>query len=273
MTKNLHRILGPLRLLYGAATVFVCAGTSGAMAQGFSAVASPPRFELTAAPGSRSRQVVELTNPGALPAKYRVRTADWSLAPDASVTFYDELRPGSCRPWVALERPELTLPGGARARFRFEVTPPADAPAGECRFALLIEGDEPAVAKSDLLQIPVRGRLGVIVYVAVGDAAPKLSIVKSTVEMVDGKRVPTLWVSNSGNAHGRLAGFLTGTDAQGRELEFGPSTFPVLPGETRALALAAQLGPNEPTEPVLPVMVRGNLEWAGGRLPFEHRFE
>lgn len=272
MTKHLHRILGPLPL-WLAAVILASVSAPVVNAQGFNAAASPPRFELTAAPGSRSRQVLELTNAGALPAKYRIKTADWSLGPDASVTFYDELRPGSCRPWVALERPELTLPGGARARFRFEIAPPADAPAGECRFALLIEGDEPAVAKSDQLQIPVRGRLGVIVYLAVGDAAPKLSIVKATVEMRDGKRVPTLWVNNAGNAHGRLAGFLAGTDAQGRELEFGPSTFPVLPGETRALALAAQLGPNEPTEPALPVTVRGTLEWAGGRLPFEHRFE
>lgn len=273
MTKTLHRLLAPLRLPSIAAAIFVCASAPDAVAQGFSAVASPPRFELTAAPGSRSRQILEITNAGALPAKFRIRTADWSLGTDASVTFYDELRPGSCRPWVALERPELTLPGGARARFRFEVTTPADAPTGECRFALLIEGDESAVASGDALRIPVRGRLGVIVYMAVGDAAPKLSIVKATVEMVDGKRVPTLWVNNAGNAHGRLAGFLTGTDAKGRELEFGPSTFPVLPGETRALTLAAQLGPNEPVEPVLPVTVRGTLEWAGERLPFEHRFE
>lgn len=272
MTKLQHSAVAVVPI-WLAAVVALCTGASAAQAQGFNAAASPPRFEITVAPGARSRQVLELTNAGALPAKYRIKTADWSLGSDASVTFYDELRPDSCRPWVALERPELTLPGGSRARFRFEIAPPADAPVGECRFALLVEGDEPAVAKSDLLQIPVRGRLGVIVYVAVGDAAPKLSIVKATVETRDSRRVPTLWVNNSGNAHGRLAGFLTGTDAQGRELEFGPSTFPVLPGETRALALAAQLGPNEPAEPALPVTVRGTLEWSGGRLPFEHRFE
>jgi len=80
-------------------------------------------------------------------------------------------------------------------------------------------------------------------------------------------------VRNRGNAHGRLGGFLTGVDARGRELEFAPSTFPVLPGETRALTIAAQTAPNQPTDPELPVTVRGTLEWAGGRVPFEHRFE
>ncbi len=256
-----------------AIAMILLAGAGDLRAQGFAAVAAPPRFELSAAPGARLRQVLEITNAGVLPAKYRIRTADWTLAPDASVVFYDALQPGSCRPWVSIERNELTLSGGARVRFRFEVAPPADAPAGECRFALMIEGDEPAVAATELFRIPVRGRLGVIVYVAVGEVAPKLEIVKAGVETVDGRRTPTVWVRNTGNAHGRLAGFLTGVDARGRDLEFSPSGFPVLPGETRALAIAAQSGPNEPTEPALPVTVRGTIEWAGGRLPFEHRFE
>ncbi|HTN49814.1 MAG TPA: hypothetical protein VMK32_10320 [Burkholderiaceae bacterium] len=242
-------------------------------AQGFSALASPPRFELSSAPGSRSRNVLEITNAGLQPAKYRIKTADWSFAPDASVMFYDALQPGSCRPWVAIERSELLIPGGGRARFRFEVAPPADAQSGECRFALLIEGDEPVVAGGDVFRIPVRGRLGVIVYVAVGDAAPKLEVVKVGFDRVGDRRVPTVWVRNTGNAHGRVGGFLSGTDARGRELEFSPSSFPVLPGETRALSLAAQAGPNEPVDPAFPVTVQGMLEWPGARVPFEHRFE
>jgi hypothetical protein len=242
-------------------------------AQGFNAMASPPRFELRAKPGERVREVVEISNAGTLPAKYRLRTADWTLGTDASVSFFDELRPGSCRPWVAIERAELTLPGGARARYRFEVAVPADAPAGECRFALMVEGDEPVSASASGLSIPVRGRLGVIVYVAVGGAVPVLEIVKSGVQTVDGKRVPTVWVRNTGNAHGRLGGFLSGVDAQGRELEFTPLSFPILPGETRAITLNGQLGPQQPADAALPVRVRGTLEWAGGSLPFDQRFE
>ena len=246
---------------------------SSVAAQGFNALASPPRFELTAAAGDRSRNVIEITNAGVQPSKYRIRTADWTLTPDASVTFYDALQPSSCRPWVSIERNELTIPGGGRARFRFEIAPPADARSGECRFALLIEGDEPVVTSGDAFRIPVRGRLGIIVYVAVGDAAPRLEVVEIGLDVVGNKRVPTIWVRNTGDAHGRIGGYLTGTDAKGRELEFAPSTFPVLPGETRALALAAQLGPNETVDPELPVTVQGTLEWSGARVPFKHRFE
>jgi hypothetical protein len=256
-----------------AAVLLLATAGVEALAQGFFGVASPPRFELRAAPGERLREVVEISNAGMLPAKFRIRTADWTLTADNAVVFHDELRPGSCRPWVAIERNELVLPGGGRARYRFEVTPPADAPSGECRFALMIEGDEPVVASTDLFSIPVRGRLGVIVYVAVGNVAPKLEVVKSGVETVASTRTPTIWVRNTGTAHGRVSGFLNGVDARGRELEFSPSNFPILPGETRAIALAAQAGPNEPTEPAFPVNVRGTIEWDGGRAPFEHRFE
>lgn len=269
-TDARHRVPAWLR---PAIAVLLAAAGATAFPQGFYGVASPPRFELRAMPGESLRQVLEISNAGVLPAKFRIRTADWTLTDENGVVFHDELRPGSCRPWVAIERKELALPGGGRARYRFEVSPPADAPVGECRFALMIEGDEPVVASSDLFNIPVRGRLGVIVYVAIGNAAPKLEVVKAGVEIADGRPKPTVWIRNTGAAHGRVSGFLNGIDARGRELEFAPSNFPILPGETRAIALAAQSGPSEPTEPAFPVTVRGTIEWDGGRAPFEHRFE
>jgi len=84
--------------------------------------------------------VVEVSNRSTAPARYLMHTADWTFAPDFSVSFHDELQPGSCRPWVAIERPEIVVPGGGTLRYRFEVNVPADAPAGECRFAVMIEG-------------------------------------------------------------------------------------------------------------------------------------
>lgn len=255
-----------------AAIAWLCSAAP-ASAQGFNAIVSPPRFEISATAGVGARHVVEISNAAPQPARYRVRTSDWSLGTDYGVTFHDGLRPGSCRPWVAIERNELLIPGGARIRFRFEVTPPADTPPGECRFALMIEGDEPAVAGGDAFRIPVRGRIGVIVYVAVGDAAPKLEILKAEVATVAGKRVPALLVRNTGNAHGRIGGFLSGTDAQGRELEFAASSFPILPGETRLVELSAQSSASERVDVTLPVTVSGTLEWQGARVPFEHRFE
>lgn len=246
---------------------------SAAHAQGFAALVSPPRFELRATPGERQRQVLEITNGGQMPARYRFRTADWSLGADGQIVIHEELQPGSCRPWVAIERSTAEVPGSGRLRYRFEVTPPADARAGECRFAVLIEGDDPAVAAGEGFRLPVKGRIAVVVYVGVGDAAPTLEVTGSGWTSVNGVRTPAINVKNTGNAHGRLAGFLNGTDANGRRLDFAPSSLPILPGETRVIALSATNDRDEQVEPKAPVTVRGTLEWAGGRLPFERRFD
>jgi len=169
--------MASLRIL---ARVFSCAAfavaSAGAFAQGFAALVSPPRFELAGKPGEKIRDVVEITNAGAQPAKYKLRTADWTFAKDASVTFDDSLRPGSCRPWVAIESRQITVSQGGKYRYRFEVAPPADAPAGECRFALLIEGDDQQVQTPGGPAFPIAGRLAVIVYVTVGAAEANLAI-------------------------------------------------------------------------------------------------
>lgn len=242
-------------------------------AQGFAAMVAPPRFELRGKPGERLRDVLEITNGGQAPARYRFRTADWALGPDGQIIVHEELQPQSCRPWVAIERSVADVPGGGRLRYRFEVTPPTDAPTGECRFAVLIEGDEPAVASGEGFRLPVKGRVAIVVYVAVGEAAPRLEIEKTGWMKQNGQTVPAIYVRNSGNAHGRMAGFLNGTDSTGRRLDFAPASLPVLPGEVRAIALTATNDRDEPVEPKAPVTVRGTLEWAGGRLPFEQRFD
>jgi len=244
----------------------------GAYAGGFAAVVSPPRFELTSK-GGTLRQVFELTNRAGTPAKFHVRTADFTLGADYGVNFQDELLPGSCRPWVALERPEMTLPAGGTIRYRFEVQVPKDAPAGECRFGILIEGDEPALSQSPGLQIPVAGRIGIIVYVVVGDAAPKIEVFGPEVVSLNGRQVPALRVHNEGNAHTRMSGFLSGTDANGRKYDFTPSDLPVLPGDTRLVFLTPSTSTEDYPTLSFPVTVQGTLEWSDQTLQLNERFK
>lgn len=254
------------------ASVFA-AFASPAHGQGFAALVSPPRFELRTNAGERTRDVIEITNAGSMPARYHFKTADWILGADGQVLILEEIQPDSCRPWVAIERHKVEVPGGGRLRFRFEVAPPAGTPPGECRFAVLIEGDDPVVTSGEGFQLPVKGRIGIIVYAQVGDANPKLEIKDIGYTDVNGQRTPALFIRNSGNAHGRVGGFLTGTDSRGQRLDISPSSLPIMPGETRAIALSAANERNEPIPTSLPVTIRGTLEWSGGRLPFEHRFD
>src|SRR3984893_7971546 len=168
----MRRILPALGAVLGGVLSVLLA--AAAHAQGFAAQVSPPRFELTARPGKTVRNVIEVSNRSTTPGRYLLHTADWTLSPDLTVNFHDDLQPGSCRPWVAIERPEVVVPGNGILRYRFEVSVPADAPAGECRFAVMIEGADPSIAKSNGVNLPVTGRIGVIVYLNVGDAVPEL---------------------------------------------------------------------------------------------------
>jgi hypothetical protein len=245
-----------------------------ARADDFAAIASPPRFELAGKAGTPIREVVEITNASAGNAKYAVRTADWSMDANAGVQFTDALQAGSCRPWVSIERHEINVPSRGKYRFRFQIDPPADAPRQECRFALMIEGDEQIAKTPAGVAFPISGRLGVIVYVRIGDAQPKIEIVGSATADVNGARTPVLQVRNNGDAHARLSGFLSGTDAKGAKLEFAPTMLPILPGETRTISLVVDHESDTPAPVVaLPITISGKLEWADQSIPYEHRFE
>ncbi|MHB8528116.1 MAG: COG1470 family protein [Caulobacteraceae bacterium] len=259
--------------LFAGVAFGLCASFGGASADDFAVSASPPRFDLSVKPGGLARGVLEIDNAAPTPGKYSVKTADWKLDANAGAVFTEALQPGSCRPWVAIERREISVPSRGAYRFRFEVSPPADAPSGECRFALMIEGAEQNVRTKTGVAFPVSGRLGIIVYVAVGDAKPDLSIVRSLVAPVNGEATPVLEVRNAGAAHGRLAGFLSGTDARGAKLEFQPSTLPILPGETRGIPLVLD-HPDEakPIHIAFPLTIRGKLEWTDHSYPFSASF-
>ena len=260
----------PIRLLCLACLGF--GSVPAALAQGFAAYISPPRFEVQAQPGQRLREVVEIQHVGQQKGNYRLYTNDWTFGPDNAVTFSNELAPDSCRPWVAIERRELTIEPGARYRFRFEIAPPPGTPPRECRFAIMVEGLDPARVQG-AVSFPVGGRIGVIVYASIGGAAPKLEIVGSRVEQVQGQPTAVLDVRNSGNAHGRLEGFVNARDASGASYEMAPADLPILPGETRRVPLNPMAEDGKPApKPAFPLQVQGELEWGKNRLPLDTSF-
>ncbi|MBU4505535.1 MAG: hypothetical protein KJ740_04020, partial [Gammaproteobacteria bacterium] len=74
-------------------------------------------------------------------------------------------------------------------------------------------------------------------------------------------------------AHGRLEGFVNGTDATGTQFEMSPADLPILPGETRRVALSP-VPENGKTAPEIrfPLSVKGSLEWGANRLPLDASF-
>lgn len=258
--------------MHGLCAVAALGATPLAQAQGFAAYITPPRFEVQAESGKSLRQVLEIQHVGQQKGSYRITTNDWVLMPDNSVTFSEELAADSCRPWVAIERRELTIEPGARYRYRFEITPPPGTPPRECRFALMVEGLDPARVQG-AFNFPVGGRIGVVVYASIGDAAPRLEIAATRVATINGKPTAMVDVRNRGNAHGRLEGFVNGTDASGARFEMSPADLPILPGETRGVAIGPVVEDGKPAPEIrFPLVIKGNLEWGKNRLPLDASF-
>ena len=245
----------------------------GSRASDFAVGVSPPHFELRGQPGAVVRDVLLLLNTADGFGEYQVRSADWSMDPLGGVTIHGpELVDGSCRPWVKIERKKVQLEPLGRRNYRFEVHVPADAPAGECRFALLISqapselsGNAAEQGRSSI-RMPIAAQIAVIVYVAIADAGPELLFVGAGVADRGKGLLPTVTLSNQGSAHGRPFGNLVGVDAAGNQHEFIVTPVPVLSGHTVEVPLTYD--PTLPVEQIkpllLPVELRGDIEFEQG---------
>lgn len=248
--------------------LLACAGAAAAAP--FEIAVSPSRFEVSGKSGVRLGQSLDIHNLASAPTEVSVRTIDWSYSADGNITYHDDLQPGSCRPWVALERRSVTVPARGKKSFRFQIDPPAGSPRGECRFMIAIEGTEPAQQTiiqggGASLSLPVTGRIAVAVYLMLDGAEPKLEMKQIASSQAGGKRRTVVTVTNTGDAHGRLEGSLDATDSKGRAFELVPEGTPILPGQTRTLALVPKGESGQPApEPVYPVKTSGALDWDKG---------
>ena len=244
----------------------------------FDVAVSPPTFELKAKRGDKIRGVFRITNNDSQAGSYLFRTADWDLASSGTVSFVEgQPVAGSCRPWVRIERHALNLAPRTTRPYRFEVHVPENAPDGQCRFALLVSPDPRTVKPvvSGGLRVPVVGRIGVIAYVTIGEAGPKLSFRGVKRGTVNGRPGPVALFANDGTAHGRPSGILTARDASGRSIEAQVMPAPVLPGQTREVPIVAaekDAGGN-PLALGFPLQLKGKIEWEGGSQAIDERIE
>jgi hypothetical protein len=240
-----------------------------ALAQGFGMHVAPPRFELKAAAGEKVREVIQITNPEPVIGRYAAFTSDWSLNDKGEIAFNEgEPGPGSCRPWVRIERRKISVSPGSSRAYRFEVHVPPDAKPQECRFAIMV-GSDPESEKGMRLgqvNVPVGGQIAVIVYVAVAGAKPQLQFKTLRKGIANSVPVPVAVLENTGNAHGRPEGILIAKDRSGKEFEAYVNAIPILPGQVREAPIYptnADTGRGVSFE--FPVSLRGTIEWEGGK--------
>jgi len=249
-----------------------CSFATSARAE-FDVAVSPPRFELKGEAGGIVREVLSVNNGSGQPGQFTVKSADWWLDDKKQVQYNEDAPKGdSCRSWIRLERREITVAPHGTRNFRFEVHVPKGIKAGECRFALLVSGE--AMKYSDKtgrqqIQMPLVGRIGIIVYVTVGDARPVLRLVRLYVDMVDRKILPFAVFQNTGNAHGRVFGSLETKDAKGQTVELVAAQDVILPKDERAISLnPVDFSKGDSRKPEFnlspPMHVRGKLQFFGG---------
>lgn len=240
-----------------------------ASAQEFAVVITPPRFEDRVKAGATYRNVIEINNTSSKAARYTVQTADWGLDAQGAPVFSQSLSKDSCRPWVGIEAGDIKVKANGKRRYRFEVAVPAGTPRGECRFAIMIEGETQPPRGN--VPLPISGRIGVIVYLAIGDAASKLDIIETRSAKVQGQTLPVMRVRNLGDMHGRLDGYLAGVDAKGTRIVLVPDNSPILVGATRDIPLYPQAEDNRAQVPaiVYPLRIKGRLDSGNQRLDIE----
>jgi len=269
----ISKLLHPRHICLGL--LILCAMPLNSNAEGFAVLVAPPRFELHANAGDLVRDNVEITNPGDIPVTFLMRTADWDMTAEGSATFYPpELQPGSCRPWVRIERHKIRLPAQGKKRYRFQIQVPEDAPPGECRVALLVEAppEDAVQAQASSLALPIRGRIAIVIYLAVGDAQPELQIRDMVLELHNEKPRPVVIVENTGNAHGRTAGYAEAIDTTGKRFHFVITPLPILAGQTRRIPLyQPTIDDRTPEDYTTPLEISGNLEWGSGKEKIEQR--
>jgi hypothetical protein len=250
-------------------TIFFFLYAGSLFAQEFSLVVTPPRFEVRTKAGTTYRNVIEINNTSKKTARFNVKTADWALDASGSAVFSEKLATNSCRPWVGIEAADISVKGNGKRRYRFEVKVPPNTKDGECTFAIMIEG-EPQVVGGQVA-MPVSGRIGVIVYLAIGNAAPSIAISKSYVATIKGNSIPVLQVQNRGTMHGRLEGYLDGVDAKGQRIVFVPDNSPILIGANRAIALYPQPEGKSNQAPTIsyPLRIKGRLDSETQKLDVE----
>lgn len=246
---------------------------SVSLAGEFNVAAKPAIVTLKSNAGARLTHSIELVNQGAEPAEIAVSTADWQVDHEGEMAFSDALLPGSCRPWVSLERAKVKVAPRSSQRYRFQIDVPADAPAGECRFMLMVQAAvDPFVAAMEArgmrVQLPIQGRIGIPVYAALGGAKPALELLRTYATATGSGPQIRLELRNTGTAHARLTGALVATDDAGSSYNLIPTRSTILAGQTMYFSLtpeAPRAGGEKP-KVILPVRVAGQFDYGIGEI-------
>ena len=209
-------------------------------------------------PGEKKQVKLTLFNDRSVAERVDFKVVDYSCNSDGEHFFEEEPSsdrsikyPRSSVNWVHLGQERVMLdPGETREVYYVIETPNDPTLKGSYWSVLLIEPEEqsPSNQQNDEgLQLKVKIRYAHHTVVTLGEAAPKLKIVKKEIKEIEDHRFLCLHVLNEGNLFFNPALTLKLYDNEGKlQKTLGPQTERLYPGNSQSFLLDLQEPPESP---------------------------
>lgn len=192
------------RALFAA---ILAAGSAVCVAHAQQIGLQPTRVEVETAPGTKTRQVVTLSNTNReRPVSVSLHIADWSQDEAGAIAFSPAGESdASAAGWARLPAATLTLAPGQSKQVRIGLaTPEALARTGDYRFALVASS-----VQQDTAGTWQKRQIASLFYVTAGKAASRPEITGGRLTVTEaGAPAIGLDLRNTGNAHARLDGVI-----------------------------------------------------------------
>lgn len=220
---------------YLALTVLLLLATGATASADMSMDVTPLRVQVRMDPGAEYTNAVQVTNSGAEPLRLRAYLEDWTLDEVGTPIFQPAgSMPRTASAWIDVGPSDLLLKPGETEFVRFTIHVPRGMGEGAFYTSLILENVPLNRAELGPNQVFIRGRVGCMLYVTIGEPE-KSARIKSLVSVErDGNRYLVMEVENTGQDFIRLAGavdFLVGEQEVGDRVAV--PDVPVLPGTHR----------------------------------------
>jgi hypothetical protein len=223
---------------------------------------SPLTVEVQANRG-QANGVITVGNSSTEAFRARVYAEPFTYDPDAGFKTL-ESSPTDLRPYLQFSPAELVVPPGVDRRVRFAVRFPPSLPDGEYRAIIFTQNLQEITSTSGGNKIGITARIGVTIYVRIGDLKPNLSV-ESTSFNTQQKQIQLL-VRNTGKASvgPKVDWILKQGDKTIKTGKVDPSW--IMPESSRNLTLLS-FGKDQPALAPGTYQLQGKVLWGSGDRP------
>jgi hypothetical protein len=225
-----------LAALFCAVGFTLYAGNNAAQADGISLAITPVRFELNATPGAGLSQKVRVFTQG-VGANVISELSDMTLNPGGQPVYYPASSlERSAASWVTVSPGGFQLPDRGALDVTVNLKVPNNPKLEGTYWTVVFFRSAPDAASSGQVNLNFAGRVGLVVYVKVGNGV--LKGVASSLKFDAKNTAFSFLFDNKGNTVLRPSGNITLLDGQGTKVAQIPvGAFPVLPSGYREVKI------------------------------------